>query len=173
MKLSEEQLEIISKAAARTALEYLEQERENQKKQRHDRRLRNIKLLLKNYRSLVKHCDDISLEIKVLDEKLELDFLDTDEFAIESIKRSKRRTLTMVRFVSKMVSVYGKMCQEESEEATRRYQTVYDLYISEEKKTAKEIATCQNVDPRTVYRDVEKSLEPLSVLMFGIDSLRL
>jgi hypothetical protein len=169
LKLNEKHVEVI----ARTVLEYLEQEKEKQEKAKYDRRLRNIKMLLRNYRSLVKHCEGIKIEIKKLDEKLALDLLDTDEFAIEAIKASKKRTLATVRFVARMVSVYGKMSEDESEEAIRRYQTVYHLYISDKRKTAKEIATCHNVDERTVYRDVNNSLEPLSVLMFGIDGLKL
>jgi hypothetical protein len=169
MELSEKQLEVIS----RTVIDYLEQEKEKQEKEKFDRRLRNIRLLLKNYRSLVKHCEGVRIEIKKLDEKLALDLLDTDEFAIEAIKVSKKRTLATVKFVARMVSVYGKMCDEESEEAIRRYQTVYALYISEKRKTAKEIATCHKVEERTVYRDVNNSLEPLSVLMFGVDGLKL
>jgi hypothetical protein len=170
--VNQKTIDQITKIAVQTALDYLEKEKVKQEKQKHDRRLRNIRLLLKNYRSLVRHCGDVKLEIDKLDEKLELGLLDSNEFAIESVKRSKKRTLAMVKFVTRMVKAYEKMCEAESEEALRRYRSVYYLYISDERKTAKEIATCHKTDIRTVYRDVNNSLEPLSVLMFGVDGLR-
>lgn len=173
LKLNLQQLELISKVAAQKALEHLEREKELQEKKRHDRRLRNVKLLLRNYRMFANHTIDVRLEINELDAILELDELDTDEFAIESIKRSKKRTLAMVKFINKMFKVYKIICDEASNpEEKRRYQTVYDLYISPHKKTVKEIATCQNVDQRTVYRDIDKACEDLSALMFGVDSIR-
>jgi hypothetical protein len=169
VKLNEKQLEVI----ARAALEYLDQEKQKQEKQKHDRRLRNVKLLLRNYRSFKLHCEDVKLDIKRLDKKLELDELDTNEFAIESIKRSKERTLAMVKFIDKMIAVFKVMCEQSGkEEDLRIYQSVYYLYISEDKKTAKEIATCQNTDPRTVYRDVKTACKTLSTLVFGVDSIR-
>lgn len=174
-KLSTKLMEQVTKTAVQAALEFLEKEKEKQdtqKKQQHDRRLRNIKMLLKNYRSLVRHCETAKLEIDKLDEKLELSILDSEEFAIEAIKRSKKRTLTMVKFINTMIKAYEKICEAESEEAMRRYRSVYLMYISEDQKTAKEIAECHKTDVRTVYRDVDNSLEPLSVLMFGVDALK-
>ncbi|UTW69883.1 hypothetical protein KHA80_03055 [Anaerobacillus sp. HL2] len=44
---------------------------------RYDRRLRNVKLLLRNYRSFVNHVEDIKLAIEDLNGKLDLDELDT------------------------------------------------------------------------------------------------
>lgn len=169
MNLSEKQLAVISK----TVLEFLEQEKEKEKKRKHDRRLRNVKLLLKNYRSFAIHSEEIKQDIQDLNTVLELDELDTDEFAIESIKRSKIRTLAMVKFINKMLRIYKIVCEQSSNpEDLRSYQTIYNMYISGNKKTANEIATCQNVDPRTVYRDVNRACETLSSLIFGVDSLK-
>ncbi|WP_370222015.1 hypothetical protein [Cytobacillus sp.] len=169
MALTEKQLEIIT----RVVVDCLENEKKKQEKQRYDRRLRNVKLLLKNYRSFSEHTFDIQLEINELDRKLNLDELDTDEFAIESIKRSKERTLAMVRFINKMLNVYKLMSnQSQNPEHKRQCETIFDLYISDTKKTVKEIATCQKVDPRTVYRDIDKACETLSTLIFGVDSIK-
>ncbi|PTY77365.1 hypothetical protein B5V89_14895 [Heyndrickxia sporothermodurans] len=174
MKLSEKQIEMISKTAASTALEFLERERQRQEKEKQDRRLRNVKLLLRNYRSFANHSADVKLEIDELNKKLELDELETDEFAIESIKRSKKRTLAMVKFINKMIEVYRIMCEQSGDpESLRRYQVVYDLYIGEPRKTAKEIARGQNVHQRTIYKDVNKACETLVVLMFGVDGVKL
>ncbi|MBG9603947.1 MAG: hypothetical protein ACQEXE_10370 [Bacillota bacterium] len=173
MNLSEKQLEVISRAAAQAAFEHLEEERKKHEKQKHDRRLRNIKLLLRNYRAFVVHCADIKLEINELNAKLELDELDTDEFAVMSILKSKKRTLAMVKYINKTLEVY-KLISEKSDdtEEARRYQVIHDMYISDLKNTVKEISERHSVHSRTIYKDVDKACETLVVLMFGVDGIR-
>lgn len=169
MSISKEELETISRVAAQAALEHLEKE----KKAQHDRRLRNVKVLLRNYRSFKIHCDDTKEDLKKLDEYLELDEFGENELAIASIKRSKNRTLAMVRFIDKMMSIYKIMCETSGREEDRRiFQSVYLLYISEIRFTAKDIAERHKTDPRTVYKDVEKACKTLSSLIFGVDSIR-
>ena len=46
-------------------------------------------------------------------------------------------------------------------------------YIDEEKLTAQQIAEKENVEARTVYKDITNAVKPLSALIFGIDSLKL
>lgn len=170
MKLNEKAIEVI----ARTTIEYLEEERKKQEKIKHDRRLRNIKLLLRNYRAFVNHCEDIKLEINQLNKKLELDEIDTDEFAIRSILNSKERTLAMVKYINKTLEVYRILCEKSDDpEELRRYRIIYGLYISDEKKTAKDLAEGHSVHPRTIYKDIDRACETLVVLMFGVDGLKL
>lgn len=173
MKLSEKQLEVISKAAAQAAFEHLEQQRQKQEKEKRDRRLRNTKLLLRNYRNFKRHCESIPEELKNLDEYLELDELGKEDLAVESIKRSKERTMAMVKFIDKMLAVYKVMSDMSTKEEDKRsYQTIYLLYISDKKFSAAEVATCHNTDVRTVYRDVDRACKALSSLIFGVDSIR-
>lgn len=169
-KISDEHVALIARTAATAALEHLEKEKQKQEKQKHDRRLRNVKLLLRNYRSLAKHVEDIKLEIDVLNEKFELTYLDSDEFKILSIKRSKEKTLAMLRYVNKMLAVYKVMCEQTGDE--RRYDAIYRMHIAEDKKTAEEISALQSVSVRTVFNDVEKACKDLTILMFGIDGVR-
>lgn len=172
MQLTDEQVKLVTEIVSQKAIEAYVKFDKEQRKARHDRRLRNIKLLLRNYRSFVRHTEDIKLEIADLEEEIELSFLESEEFAIESIRRSKERTLTMVRYIQKMIKVYEKMSQDEGEEGKRQFRVVHDYFIGDKKMTVKEIAECQNVDPRTVYRDIDKAAETLSVLMFGVDAIR-
>lgn len=177
MKLSEKQVAVISgvaaEKAAKAALEYLEKEKQNQEKKIHDRRLRNIKLLLRNYRTFKKHCEDVKADISSLNEKINADFLDSDEFKIQSIIKSKQRTLLMVNYVDKALRVYKSMCQESSDsEDQRRYQVIYEMYITEEKVNADELAIRHYVHKRTIYKDVDNACKTLAVLMFGVDGVR-
>ncbi len=167
-KLTDEYVVLISK----TAIEAYEDHKKQQEKKRHDRRLRNIKLLLWNYRSFKKHCEDVMLDIKEIDEQLNLDEIDTDEFKLESIKRSKEKTLAMVRYIDKMLAVYKAMCEEEGPEANRRYHVIKSLYIDTPKMSVKELSDVHFISERTIRRDREKACEALAVLMFGIDAVR-
>jgi len=172
-KLLEQVAKISAETAVQTAIEYLEQEKQKQKKMKRDRRLRNIKLLLRNYRSFTVHCEGIKVGLDRLNNMLQIDDLETDEAAIESIKRSKERTLAIVKFIDQMLEVY-KVLSERSEkpEDLRQYQTIYKMYIASEKYSAEKIAECHKVDVRTVYRDINSACETLSGLIFGADFIR-
>lgn len=176
-KTESELIEKVSKISAKTAVEaaldFMEKEKQRQEAEKRDRRLRNTKLLLRNYRNLKKHCESIPEDLKTFDNMIILDEFGTSELEVESIKRSKQRTWLMVKFTERMLSVYEKLCKESNrEEDLRRYQTIYHLYVSDEKQTAREVAECHNVDERTVYRDVDEACKALSSLIFGIDSLK-
>lgn len=173
MKMSEKDLKIITRTAATAALEHLEKEKQKQLKEKHDRRLRNVKLLLRNYRSFAAHVAEIKLDINELDEKLELEELDTDEFKLMSIKRSKRKTLAMVQFINKMLVVYRTICEQTGRsEDIRRYESVFKMYIAEVKMTAEDISEAHNTALRTTYNDIEKASKDLVVLIFGVDGVR-
>jgi len=170
--MNAKQLEIVTKTAVQTALEYLEKEKQKQQKLKRDRRLRNIKLLLRNYRSFKLHCKDLKSKLEELNDSDLLEDLD-EELAVNAIRKSKERTLAMVSFIDKMLAVYKVICdQSKKDEDRRSYQTIHLLYISDEKVSAKEIATRHNTDVRTVYRDVDRACKALSVLIFGVDSIR-
>lgn len=173
-KLSEKQLEIISQTAAKVAIEQYKAEQEAETKRRYNKRLHNVKLLLRNYRSLAMHVADIKLDIVELDKKLELTYLESDEFAIKAIKRSKERTLCMIKFINKTIQVYKIICEQSNDpKEIRKYQSIYHVHISlDEKKTIKELAECHFVDERTIKRDLSKAFEDLTALIFGIDGLK-
>jgi hypothetical protein len=173
-KVDPKLLEEVANIAAEKALEFLEKEKKRQQKQKRDRRLRNTKLLLKHYRAFKLHCQDVKVELEKLQDPELLEDLDTDEFAIESIKRSKERTLAMVKFIDQMLLVYRIMCeQSDRPEELRRFKTIYMMYISDEKKTADEIAEGHNIDRRTVYKDINNACKTLSALIFGVDGIRM
>lgn len=170
---NEELINQIVKVAVQTAIDYMEQKIKEDRKKRVDRRLRNTKLLLINYKNFKLHCSDIKDELTKLDDPDLLDNLDTEELVIESIKRSKQRTLVMVRFIDRMLEIYKRLALTSSKpEEKRRYETIYKLFITEEEFTAEMVAKCHNVDKRTVHRDVKDAVESLSALIFGIDSIR-
>ncbi|WP_019419035.1 hypothetical protein [Paenibacillus sp. OSY-SE] len=163
----------VAEIAARVALEYIEKEKKKKQKIDRDWLLRNTKLLLKHYRSFVAHCDDIKQELTLLQNAEALEDLYSEDFTVEAIKRSKQRTIVMVRFMERMMKEYKRMCEESGQpEEIRRYKVIEMMYISDEKYKAEDIAKCHKIEKRTVYRDVNDAIKTLSVLVFGVDGIR-
>ncbi|MGG3208193.1 hypothetical protein, partial [Brevibacillus brevis] len=158
--------------AVKAAIEFLEKEKQKQQKEKRDWRLRNTKLLLKHYRSFVSHVEGARDKVTAVEYADVMTDLYSSELALESIKRSRQRTIVMVKFVRKMISVYQAMCETSGlQEDLRRYNIIYELYISEKKQTVEELAEFHNIEPRTVYNDVKNAVNTLSVLVFGVDGI--
>ena len=173
-----ETIEQITKLAAdravEKALEFLEKERIRQQKGKRERRLHNTKLLMRNYRKFKIHCEDSQSELQELQDPDSLEFLDTDELVIESVIKNKKRTMAMLAYIDRMLQIYQLLCEQSKRpEDMRRYKVLVELYISDEEKTAEEIAEGHKIDRRTVYKDFNKSCEALSSLVFGVDGVRL
>ncbi|MED1603038.1 hypothetical protein [Alkalihalophilus marmarensis] len=173
-KLLEQVAKVSAETAVKTALEYMEQKQLKEQKNRRDMRLRNTKLLLKHYRSFVLHSKDLQIELDELEVPDDVfEEMHSNELVVESIKRSKKRTLAMVKFIDQMLRVYKVLCEESGrDEEVRQYQTVYKLFIAEEKYSMDQVAECHNVVVRTVQRDTKDAVKTLSALIFGIDSIR-
>ncbi|WP_188068618.1 hypothetical protein [Brevibacillus brevis] len=173
--LSPEMIEEITRTALQVVRDYQEKEKQKQQKEKRDWRLRNTKLLLKHYRSFVSHVEGSREKVTAMDYADAMESLYTNRLALESIKRSRQRTIVMVKFVQKMISVYQAMCETSGlQEDLRRYHIIYELYISEKtekKQTVEELAEFHNIEPRTVYNDVKNAVNTLSVLVFGVDGI--
>jgi len=172
--LSPQLLEEVTRIAIQAAMDHMEKEKQKQRKEKRDWRLRNTKLLLKNFRSFLAHSAEVKDELTALQRAEVIEDIYTEEFAVESIKRSKQRTLVMVQFMQRMLKVYKEMCEtSEQPEDNRRYQVISSLYISDEKLTAEKLAEFHKIEPRTVYNDVNSACKTLSVLIFGVDGIQL
>lgn len=167
-------------AGVKAAMDYIEAERSKARKGRQDRRLHNTRLLLKNYRLFKRHTKgaifraDQAKEhaIDILDglDSYELD----DGLYIESIKKSQQRTLIILSHIDQMLELYKAYCYNDgTEEDVRRYGVIMATYITEPKKSAQAIAGTFGIDKRTVYKDIKAAINPLTALIFGIDSLRM
>ena len=88
VKLTEDVVEAISQSIIKRIL----QGEEKQKKRERDWRLRNTKLLLKNYHILKEHCQKVSNELEAYEESV----FDPEDIEIKSIMASKAKTRRMV-----------------------------------------------------------------------------
>lgn len=158
----------------------------NKTKFRYDKRLRNTRLLLKNYRSFVEHCDNakylienpIKKEIEKDSLKVQLfdDFynLQDDAYIVSSILKSKEKTRIILDHINLCLDFFqAKALKTNNQEMIRRYNVISDLYIKENPMTYEEIAETEHISQKTVNRDRKKAIEELSVLIFGIDGLDL
>lgn len=178
---SAELREIYEKAAtigAREALKTFEQERKKEYSGRADRRLRNTKLLLRNYHMLKEHAENSVFGRTQMNESA-LDILESmmsiynDEVIIQSIKNSATRTAIIVSHIETMFGLYYSYCERSTnrEIDLRRYQVVWDMYMAVETLSAKEVAEKQNISRDSVYSDLRVGIERLTALIFGVDGL--
>ena len=169
-----------TEAGIRAAMEYLTEERKQLKKGRYDRRLRNTRLLLKNYRSFRNYAKNAVYKASQLKENA-VDILDglddysfDDSLYIESIKKSQQRTLIILNHIDEMLRYYKIDCEQSGkDEELRRYRIIVAYYINEQRKSAEQIAEDEHIERRTLYKDINMALKPLSALIFGIDSMKL
>lgn len=163
---------------AQEALKRFEQERKSEIGQRADRRLRNTKLLLRNYRMLKKHAENSVFRRAQMEESA-FDILESmmksrdNDVIINSIKDSAARTAVMVSHVEAMLGIYAAFCEKSpnKEIECRRYDVVWDMYIAEDTLSAKEIAQKKNMSKENVYVDLRVAVERLAALIFGVDGL--
>ena len=110
----------------KAAMEYIMEEKKTQQKGRYDRRLRNTRLLLKNYRTLKQHAQGAVFNAKKAKENAVdiLDGLDSfqfdDNLYIESIKRSQQRTIIIMRHIDEMLKYYRIACEQSGREDEMR-----------------------------------------------------
>lgn len=160
----------------KAGMDFIAAEKAARRSQRHDRRLRNTRLLLREYKNLLCHCQEAKFQTKSISGNAIniLDQLDEeqndDELYIESIKKSAERTKIIIAHIKNILAVYRHICQKTGDE--RNYSIIHYMYLSKNTYPVEKIAELLLTDRRTVYRDLEKAVAQLTTLMFGIDGLK-
>jgi len=169
----------IIKAAARVgadaAMERMAKEQQKTEAAKRDWRLRNVKLLMSNYRELKAFADNAVYSAVQVEEELDpiWDPRYSAEQIIESVKSNAVRTSIAMAHVETALFLYKKICEASQDESMkRRYGVLHDRYIAEELFSVEDVAAKQNVDARTVYRDTDTAMESLARLLFGIDAIQ-
>lgn len=182
--LSEEELQKIYENAAaigaKEAVKVFEQERKREHAQKGDLRLRNTKLLLRNYHMLKEHAEN-SVFGRTQMEESAADILESmmsiydNEVIIDSIRRSASRTAIIVSHIEVMLGLYESYCEKSSnsEIDRRRYNVLWDRYMTDQPLNTKEIAQKYNMSKENVYSDLNVATERVSALIFGVDGLAL
>lgn len=179
--VTENELSMIAEIAAEKAIKTYKNEHKQAEKNRQAKVLNSAKTLIMNYRRFKgmtsnavydgkTTTDDDMREILEL---MQLNFRNKD-FEVLSIKEKTMRTKMILEHVDTMLEVYKKQCEVSPEpEEIRRYRIIKGLYLDDMPKTALELADEEGVGERTVYRDRDIAFKRLSILLFGIDGMRI
>lgn len=166
-----------AKVGAETAIKTLEAERKKLREEIVDARLRNTKLLLKNYRLFRSHAENAVYELEESIDTMQIleDLMmpgKDGSVIVDSIKNSVARTITIVKHMETMLKLYQAFCYlSKSEIEERRWRVINALYIADKQSTISEIAKSDGVVERVIYKDIDSASERISALMFGVDGV--
>lgn len=171
------------KIGIREGIKYIKDQEYYKTKKRYDRRLRNTKLLLSHYRTIKAHYALADTSIKQIDGEKAIDVLDEieaiddEEQYVQSISRTKIRTMIIVRHINKVIKYYEAICKSEGGNKKRRCDIIKILYIDNVKDditpSYDEVGEKLGISGKTVSRDVRRAIGDISILLFGIDGLKL
>lgn len=162
--LTKHQLEIIAEAVIKQQKKQQEKKTESVEK---DWRLRNTKLLLRHYRWLNLHCEEL---VEDLDGYEEIIF-DPEELNLKALMKYKAKTKKMMDYFDATWGSFFAHSKNRGAMAQRRADVLYKLYISDAEYKKVDIADIYGVDESTIRRDESKATKELSIFLFGIDSL--
>lgn len=145
----------------------LTQEKTKEKKSVRDRRLRNTKLLLKNYRILKEHCSEIDVEIEAYADSI----FDPDDIELKSIMASKAKTRKIILYIDEMLLAYERYCTRAGDAAKRRYEAINYFYINSTRPSFEILAFNQGIVERTARRDLDAARKEFSVFLFGMNTI--
>jgi DNA-directed RNA polymerase specialized sigma24 family protein len=154
--------DLIEKAVKKAIKEY----NKEQKVERKKKALHNTKLLLKNYRKI-----QTSIEEAVSDAiQLEQDYVimdDNDELYVESIRRSKLRSLIVIAHIDKALALAEEECKQKNSSEK------YDIFIScmLDGATYEEVAEQYDTSTQSISRWVTSITKSISIQLFGVEGL--
>lgn len=163
-----------AKEGARAVMDALARKSKESVQERRDKRFKNAKFLLKNYRDLKKGSVEAISSVAELGEE-DFDFFErlmgggAEELTAESIVRTRARTAVIMAHVDAMLTVYKEVCdQSPRPEDRRRYRVLERLCTGPVEMTAAQIAEEDHTYEKAVYRDFDAASERMGVLLFGI-----
>ena len=124
-----------------------------------DARYHDVNLLMKNYRKLRAHYAHVSPET----------------LEVSCICSMRRKTGLMIDAYFSATKIKWILDNVEgarkSAEEARRWEALNLRYIDEDRLSVDEIAERLNIDKRTFYRDINRAMEDMAVLLFGIEAI--
>lgn len=170
-----EMLEQAVRIAADTAINKYKAEQEAHMKSVSDKKFKNTKLLLKQYRALHDYAENAVYGTEQLESFQVSDLIsgitESDKFKVESVQNQVAYTKTIMSHVETMLGIYRNKCLASGkEEVCRRWRVIERMYIAgDAQPDISSIAISEVIDGRTVYKDIDKACDELSNLIFGID----
>ena len=154
--------DLIEKAVKKAIKEYARQEKQERKK----KALHNTKLLLKNYNKINSSIEEAISEAN----QLELDIIDCDDnekVYINSIRKSKMRSLIVITHIDKALSLTKE--EYEQNDMLYKYNALYDCLING--VTYECEAEALSTSTVTLRRWITEVTKVISIRIFGSDGV--
>lgn len=167
--LTEDQIKLITSKV----IEIHAEQRESDEKKAKDKRLRNTKLLLQNYRSFQRYAERFEKNAVKDWEGIDVEeLLVFGEDLVKSIRQTSQRTLVMVQHIDLALETLKFLYSLEKHPGTRRqYDILYARFV--EGALIREIAEENEINNRNVYKAIDAATERLSIILFGVYGLRI
>lgn len=158
--------ETINRAIKAAIREFSKEQKEENK----SRIFHNTKLLMKHYNSLKLHADNAVYKAGDLEDLEDMeDYTDQDRIYISSIMRSKLRTSIMLSHVD--LALEELKAKKTKENKYEQYKALELHYI--DKHSYEQIESDLSCGKNTPNRWITSALQDLSILLFGVDGLKL
>lgn len=168
----------IQEIATAAAIEALKLQKNEERDRARKSRFHNTELLLKNYLNLIEHFElsqDKASEDLI--EAFSLEDMDDEEVIIHSIRRSRMRTLIMVMQIE--VSLGALRAKMVDKGQLEKYIVIEKLYLDPVKSSMpwsernRLVAAELHCGETSVWKWKNDMIEELSIMIFGVDGLRL
>lgn len=179
--ITERQLNDMVKKASEAGIEAYKKEHMESYQKKANRLLYRTKTLLEKYTELNEYANNSVYTLEKAEEVNEgiadLEVLTKfgiydDDKTLHKLKRSVITVNLVMAHVNTMLEIYRRDCESSSSKVKQRqYRVIEHLYLSEKKRSTKEIAELEGEDVRTIQNDAKTAREDLTALIFGLDGI--
>lgn len=163
--MNKETAEQLAKTAAMEAVREFEK---SQKKSRKVKVFQNAKKLMENYNRICKSVQEGVSELSDVDDGEELEELSAEDIYINSIIKSKLRSIVMIAHIDKCL---GLLEEEMIRKETPWKYEAFKMSYLENGVTQEDIAERLDTTDRTVRRWISELTGILSIYLFGADAI--
>lgn len=175
-EINEQLVSQITEIATEKAIQMFHRTKETAAKEEKTKRLHNTKQLMKNYVELKEYVKRVDKDVKgVIVPKLAVDknenIIDLITFGddiVASLKKSTQATLKMIQHLDKALETLKYVYTLENDEMS--YNMLVARYI--DKMKVEQLMELYNMSKRGIYKVLDKVLERLSVLLFGVYAIK-
>lgn len=158
--------ETIATLAAKEAVKELKKELEKEKRVK---TFRNTKKLLQNYNRICESVQEGISDLTEMDNSDELEEFTEEDIFINSILKSKLRSIVMIAHIDKCVALLER--EQYSRNTPEKFLAFKYFYFDE--MTYENITEIYGYSERTARRWVQELTNILSVYLFGADAVNL
>lgn len=161
--------ETAEQLARTAAVEAVREYSKSQKKNRREKVFQNAQKLMENYNRICESVEKGVAKISDMDNAEELEEFTEEDIFINSIIKSKLRSIVMIGHIDKCLDLLEK---DQIQKGTHEKYIAFKLFYLEE-VTQEDIAKELSCADRTVRRWIKELTELLGIYLFGADAITL